>query len=286
MRTSNFSQRIAAALSVAACLISSAEAAQVTFNNFSNLSAWQLNGHTAGINPGGLLGGVNNGIDGQVLRLTNNYSQAGSAFLTNSISLANQASFSAAFSFRFTNPLSGGADGIVFTVQTNSNTAGGSGGGIGYAGIGHSVGVEFDNWFNGGTDPNDNHVGINLNGNVASNPVVTWPTPFDNGGLWHAWVDYDGSTDLLEVRFGATNTRPTAALLSTTVDLQNVLGTPNAYVGFTSGTGAAAANHDIVSFSFNDDFAPIGVPEGGSTAIILLIALFPMWASRRKTSCV
>jgi hypothetical protein len=36
--------------------------------------------------------------------------------------------------------------------------------------------------------------------------------------------------------------------MSYTIDLVSVLGTPNAYIGFTSGTGASGANHDIVNW--------------------------------------
>jgi len=44
------------------------------------------------------------------------------------------------------------------------------------------------------------------------------------------------------------------------LDLAAVLGTNNAFVGFTSGTGAANANHDIVSWEFRDTFQPVDVP--------------------------
>jgi len=49
------------------------------------------------------------------------------------------------------------------------------------------------------------------------------------------------------------------------------LGTTNAFVGFTSGTGAAYANHDVLSWTLEDRFAPIGgntVPEPGSLLLL------------------
>lgn len=129
-----------------------AQASFVNYQNFNDLSAFTLNGATGAINTGGQgVIGPNPG-DGRVLRLTNNYSQSGSAFLTSPFSLASNASFSSYFEFQFTNQGRGGADGIVFTVQTVSNTAGGGGGGIGYAGLAPSIGVEFDNWNNGWPD--------------------------------------------------------------------------------------------------------------------------------------
>lgn len=46
------------------------------------------------------------------------------------------------------------------------------------------------------------------------------------------------------------------------LDLAAVLGSYNAFVGFTSGTGAANLNHDIVSWEFRGTFQPVDVPVG------------------------
>jgi hypothetical protein len=91
-----------------------------------------------------------------VLRLTNGFGPGSSAFLTNTFSLASNASFSTLFRFQILNPVGigdsdgAGADGIVFAIQTVSNTAGGGGGGIGFQGISPSVGIELDTFNNGG----------------------------------------------------------------------------------------------------------------------------------------
>ena len=245
----------------------------VNYQNFNDVSAFTLNGATASINTGGQgVVGPNPG-DQRVLRLTNNVGQSGSAFLTAPFSLASDASFSSYFEFQITRPINGGADGIVFTVQTVSNTAGGGGGGIGYAGIQPSVGVEFDTWDNTGDGINDggsaNHVGINLNGSMNS----AVPTPvdaigqLDGGQIFHAWVDYNGVSDLLEVRLSLDADRPTAALTALNVDLVNVLQTTDAYIGFTSGSGFAGADHDIRRWIFTGEYAPISVPEPTSLAL-------------------
>lgn len=275
-------RQLAGALGVAGAMFAAAPAHALLVNmqNFNSLADFTLNGVTATIDTGGMgVVGPNVG-DERVLRLTNNNAQSGSAFLTNAISLASDASFSSYFEFQFTNQGGGGADGIVFTVQTVANTAGGGGGGIGYDGLANSVGVEFDNWNNGPCDGNnDNHAGINLSGSVCS--VVradTLPAQLDSGSIFHAWVDYNGVTDSLEVRLALNDTRPAAALMSYTVDLVSVLGTTNAFVGFTSGTGAATADHDIRRWVFNSEFAPVvdptnpgggTVPEPGTLALML-----------------
>ncbi len=248
-----------------------AQADFVNFQNFNDLSAFTLNESTADINTGGQgVIGPNPG-DQRVLRLTNNYSQSGSAFLTSPFSLASNASFSSYFEFQFTNQGSGGADGIVFTVQTVGNTAGGSGGGIGYEGLSPSLGVEFDNWDNGAGDGNnDNHAGININGNVTSvvrnDAEGAWPSDtfesyrpaqLDDQWIFHAWVDYNGVTKDLEVRLALDDDRPDDVLMSYNVDLVTLLGTTNAFIGFTSGTGAATADHDIRRFVMNGQYNPI-----------------------------
>jgi hypothetical protein len=60
-------------------------------------------------------------VVGDRLRVTPSSGGAGSAFTTSTITLAGDASFSTAFSFQFTDQQGGGADGLVFVVQTVSN---------------------------------------------------------------------------------------------------------------------------------------------------------------------
>jgi uncharacterized repeat protein (TIGR01451 family) len=239
---------------VVALVASSSAFGQANFANFCDTSQFTLNGSAASLNPNGDC----------VLRLTNNLGQSGSAFLTNTISLASDASFSTFFSFQISNPLGAsdgdgqGADGLVFVVQTVANNVGGGGGGIGYAGIANSVGIEFDTWDNGGADPDGNHVGINLNGSVSSVQAQSVTPRLNNGQVWFAWVDYNGVTDTLEVRVSETSTRPALPLMTEVVDLVAVLGQTDAFTGFTSGTGAAGNTHDILTWQFVGSFAPIG----------------------------
>ncbi len=241
---------------------SAAQSISFEFPDFSDLSTFTLNGTAAAIeNPIT----VN---ERPVLRLTETLGQTGSAFVTDSIPLMDaqgfRGSFSTFFSFLMLDPCcwgdvdGAGADGLVFVVQTVSDTVGGGGGGIGYADIPRSLGVEFDTYDNGAPDRNSgNHVGINTNGNITSHVVAPVGTRLNNGEVWYAWIDYDGAGALLEVRLSEQSDRPEEPLLTYSVDLAGVLESPYAFVGFTAGTGGGGETHDIASWAFKNAFEPI-----------------------------
>jgi len=252
----------------------------IDYPDFSSVGGLTLNGSAA--------------QSGTALRVTPaNFNQSGSAFSTNTVSLASGASFSTYFQFRFTSAgglcdgQGCGADGLVFVVQTVGNNVGGLGGGIGYQGINNSVGIEFDTWNNGsGDNSSSNHIGVNVNGSVNSVQLAeVTEADMNNGGVWNAWVDYNSATQLLEARLTQGSTRPGSALVSYTVDLASVLGVTNAFVGFTSGTGSAFANHDVLSWVLDNEYAPIGggdVPEPGSMLLLGTGLMLAAVSSRRR----
>ena len=217
--------------------------------------------------------------DGTVLRLTPaSGGQSGAAYGTTAIPLGNNASFHTQFQFRFSNP--GGmdpADGIVFVLATSASGLGDSGYGMGYAGLaGHSVGIEFDTYNNGGDgssvgdDGNSsNHVAIDSNGSLtntarinvygngscgfasgdpAQNPN-TVAGCMSNGHLWTATIGYDGSHLTVTVSDPAEGAVFTA-IDRYPIDLAAALGQNSAYVGFSAGTGGGDENHDIVNWTF------------------------------------
>ena len=157
-----------------------------------------------------------------------------------------------------------GGDGFTFCIQPNSNTAiGDTGEGLGYGGIGNSIAVEFDT-FQNGFDPNDNHIAVDLDGDVDHGDPINSPEfnganiqtdliglGFDlkDGNPHYAWIDYDGTN--LTVRLGNTNSRADSTLiLSDPVNLSNIINTSSVYVGFTASAGAAYEEHDILQWDY------------------------------------
>ncbi len=251
--------RTIAALLGTVCVISSASADLLVFNGFGDISLLDLNASATTVRTN----------DGTVLRLTAAQpSQSGSAF---SLATVDATSFSTHFRFRITSPggaifdcnSESGADGIVFVVQSISSSVGGVGAGIGYQGIDRSVGVEFDTWCNAlNNDPSSNHIGIDINGNTDHGPsapfAVAVSPNFDNGELWYAWVDYDGTT--LRAYLNQSPVQPFQPVVSRTLDLVATLQQPTGYVGFTSATGAAWGDHDVVYWEYTP-FSPVCVGD-------------------------
>ena len=117
--------------------------------------------------------------------------------------------------------------------KPNDTNVGSHGLGIGYQGIANSIGIEFDTWTNSSLgDVDGNHVGINLGGNSQSVAQASEGSAFNTGGIWSAWIDYDGINDLLEVRWSNTGTRSADAGLSLSVDLTGELGSNDAFFWF------------------------------------------------------
>ena len=188
--------------------------------------------------------------------------QAGSAFHTTALAIDPATSFTTEFDFQITDG-DGlfGADGFTFVLQNDArgiDALGTGGSKLGYSGsikIFNSLAIAFDTFQNSGQgDVSDNQIGIFVNGNVKAPLAQAEVDPFNlNGGATgHVWIDYDGTSDLLEVFLAAGDTKPEEAVLSTTVDLATFVG-DEAYAGFTAGTGGLANAHDILDWSLTLD---------------------------------
>lgn len=172
-----------------------------------------------------------------------------------------------------------GADGLAFVIQNQSASALGLfASGLGYYNITQSLAIEFDTWANKPSycEPNGNHIAIQSLGSLGNRPEHCAGTEFDgtftnpnlaittaipdlsNGTAYNARIVYNPG--LLQVYL----TDFTTPLLSANIDLGTSLNLAdgNAFIGFTSSTGGAWQNHDIVNWQFQ------AVPEPGTMALL------------------
>jgi len=228
--------------------------------NFSSAGGWQINGNATIVSS-------------TYLRLTPNAgNQSGSAFWKQKVSLPTDFSFSTYFVSRMT-PGSR-ADGMTFCIQQASNTAGSAGGGLGYQAIpGKSIAIEYDTYNNG--ELNNNHIALDINGVLhGSTNVVASPVDLADGTNKYNWIEYNGSTKVLEVRISNTSTRPTAATL-TVLNLNlatNFLNNTDVYFGFTAATGGATEEHAVYTAAVNDNSTPL-LPTGSYSQGIASVAV-------------
>lgn len=186
--------------------------------------------------------------------------------------------FETSFKFRFsngTNPNHSeqhfpGADGFAFVIQNASPFAIGSlGGGIGYDGIPNSLAIEFDTYANDSNqienflDPNDNHIAILSNGTnpnsskhilpyIRAQTTKIMPLKTD-GTIYTAKIEYDANNKKITVWLDTTEKFANPVLEASGIDLRSLLNLDQfegAYIGFTSATGNAYENHDILSWNF------------------------------------
>jgi len=182
---------------------------EIIYSTF-NSTDFQLNG-SSGID-----------LNGNLYLTLSEYNKSGSAFYKKPFVFKSESDttippFSAYFEFdytslspNFTAPQAGaGADGMTFCIQSLNNTVGGPGGGMGYMGILSSFAIEFDNYnnycnslVNDCIPPNriplpldyTNHLGINLNGSLKSEPVSGTPVSLNDLSKKYCWVYYNNNT--------------------------------------------------------------------------------------------
>ncbi len=150
-----------------------------------------------------------------------------------------------------------GADGICFVLQTvGTNAIGTNGGGMGYLDFGTSLGIEFDTWQNGNySDPSEDHIAIQINGNIDHNSVNNIAGPIqanaldvniEDGENHVVRIVWNPDDQIIQVYFDCV------FRLSGNIDMVNTIFGGNNLVtwGFTAATGGSF-NTQIVCLQEN-----------------------------------
>ena len=110
-------------------------------------------------------------------------------------------------------------------------------------GIASSIGIELDGY--SGRDVN-----INKNGSLTPLASALANLDLSDSEDVNVWIDYNGKNDLLKVFTSSKTSKPRNPLLSTKVDIANVIGN-KAYVGFGGYSYRVYTKLDIVEWEFS-----------------------------------
>ncbi|MCA9266480.1 MAG: hypothetical protein KDA60_21620, partial [Planctomycetales bacterium] len=224
----------------------------IQFDNFVDTSLWSLNGDA--------------GVSGDArLRLTNSSSfRTGSAFLSSPLTFSNHYSFDTTFTSEVRFPGGpadadgSGGEGMVFVIQADGpNVLGTQSNGLGLGGPGAPqtfLAIELDSQQSGLFDPDTtlpSHLGVDVSG--AGNIGRVAIPRFNGGGLNHVKVEYDGSSQQLDVYFWRnTDVQPSTPTLSVQVDLAALFGgTTELWSGFMASSSSSTNRHDVLNWTMN-----------------------------------
>ncbi|MCH5372818.1 MAG: hypothetical protein JJ992_02490, partial [Planctomycetes bacterium] len=203
-------------------------------------------------------------FDNKLQLTTSGTFQAGSAWTTHPLSAEYHYSFStsmiidvyAAGGVGDSDGL--GGDGMAFVIQSGgSSILGGAGGDLGLPWNSTPyVAIEFDNFAGGINDSgtNGSHIGIDTSsgGSLGRAFVGRYNGDLRGSDPRYVWIEYDGLSDILDVYFSESATKPSIPTLTSTVDFEAIFGSTatSLNVGFTASTGQAVNVHEVLQWNF------------------------------------
>jgi len=223
------------------------------------------------------LSGTNPTVSGNTLQITSNdrYFAANSAFNNDQQSIG---AFNAHFTYQL-GPLGSNAtdgfspaDGFAFVLQNSTNgvSAVGDSGGAHGADIDHSAVLDFNIF-----SPRGVGTTVYSNGNSSGSFDPTGDVNLASGDVIDVSLAYQH--DLLTAVLTDTATNEVFTT-NYAVDIASSVGGPNAYVGFTGGTGGGTSDQFIRDFTFT----PQAVPEASTVVTLALLSMGGLIVLRRR----
>ncbi|KAI3738332.1 hypothetical protein L2E82_28361 [Cichorium intybus] len=165
------------------------------------------------------------------------------------------ASFTTFFSFSVTNLNPGSiGGGLAFVISPTDEDTGDAGG---YLGIPTgAIAVEFDTLMDVEfKDVNGNHLGVDLNSMVSADVADLDSVNIDlrSGDQINSWVEYNGSTQKLNISISYSNIKPSSPVLSIPIDLNKYVN-EFMYIGFTGSTQGSTEVHSVEWWTFTSSF--------------------------------
>lgn len=163
-------------------------------------------------------------------------------------------SFTASFTYTASSTDSLPADGVTLAFQNAGTTAlGFTGGCLGYCGISPSAAVEL-NLFNLPSAGAARGTAFATNGNTGSY-ISTSPLNLLGNSIG-VRITYDSKGQTLQETLTDSIAHTSFSHTYTGVDLATTVGSPDAYVGFTGGTGGGSSTQTVSNFSFTSAATP------------------------------
>jgi sugar lactone lactonase YvrE len=209
-----------------------------------NTSQCQTINYSKGFTSAGLA--LNGGatVNNSALQITDgNRFEARSAYFATEVPVTR---FTTDFTVQIINPV---ADGMTFVVQSNSAKAlGQGGGGLGYAGIPHSIAFKLDLHNNSGEGTDS--TGMYVNGASPTTPAIDLaPAGIDlhSGHIFAVHIAYANAVTSGTITDTVTGASATGTFPG---DISQIVGS-NAFVGFAGGTGNGSAKQNVLTWSFS-----------------------------------